>query len=118
MTTTDRIEPIHPGEVLRKDFIEGFGITQDKLAVSIGVPPRRITEIVQGKREITADMALRLAGHFGTSAEFWINLQSRYEIDRAEDEAEELEDIAAYDAAKAEGGESVTIDEFRRELGL
>ena len=85
MTTTDKIEPIHPGEVLMEDFIGGFGISQNKLAVSIGVPPRRINEIVHGKRGITADTALRLARYFGTSAEFWINLQSHYELDRAED---------------------------------
>ena len=84
MTTTDKIAPIHPGEVLMEDFIEGFGITQNKLSVSIGVPPRRINEIVHGKRGITADTALRLAKYFGTSAEFWINLQSHYELDRAE----------------------------------
>ncbi|WP_144802349.1 HigA family addiction module antitoxin [Kocuria rhizophila] len=89
MTTTDEIEPIHPGEVLMEDFIEGFGITQNKLAVSIGVPPRRINEIVHGKRGITADTALRLARYFGTSAEFWLNLQSYYELDCAEDRAGE-----------------------------
>ncbi len=81
-TTTDgdTIEPIHPGEVLMEDFIEGFGITQNKLAVSIGVPPRRINEIVHGKRGITADTAIRLARYFGTSEEFWMNLQSHYEL--------------------------------------
>lgn len=89
MTTTDKIAPIHPGEVLMEDFIKGFGITQNKLAVSIGVPPRRINEIVHGKRGITADTALRLAKYFGTSAEFWLNLQSHYELDRAEDAAGE-----------------------------
>ena len=89
MTTTEKIAPIHPGEVLMEDFIEGFGITQNKLAVSIGVPPRRINEIVHGKRGITADTALRLVKYFGTSAEFWINLQSHYELDRAEDAAGE-----------------------------
>ena len=67
-----------------EDFIEGFGITQNKLAVSIGVPPRRINEIVYGKRGITADTALRLAKYFGTSAEFWINLQARYDLDVAD----------------------------------
>jgi antitoxin HigA-1 len=72
-----------------EDFIEGFGITQHKLAVSIGVPPRRINEIVHGKRGITADTALRLAKYFGTSAEFWINLQSHYDLDRAADRAGE-----------------------------
>lgn len=72
-----------------EDFIKGFGITQNKLAVSIGVPPRRINEIVHGKRGITADTALRLAKYFGTSADFWLNLQSHYELDRAEDAAGE-----------------------------
>ncbi|NNM45946.1 HigA family addiction module antitoxin [Knoellia koreensis] len=89
MTTTDKIEPIHPGEVLMEEFVEGFGITQNKLAVSISVAPRRINEIVHGKRGITADTALRLAKYFGTSAEFWINLQSHHELDRAEDLAGE-----------------------------
>lgn len=81
-TTTDQdtIEPIHPGEVLMEDFIEGFGITQNKVAVSIGVPPRRINEIVHGKRGISADTAIRLARYFGTSEEFWMNLQSNYEL--------------------------------------
>lgn len=74
------IEPIHPGEILMEDFIEGFGITQNKLAVSIGVPPRRINEIVHGKRGITADTAIRLARYFGTSEEFWMNLQTNYEL--------------------------------------
>ncbi|WLP93212.1 HigA family addiction module antitoxin [Gordonia sp. NB41Y] len=63
-----------------EDFIEGFGITQNKLAVSIGVPPRRIDEIVHGKRRIAADTAIRLARYFGTSEEFWMNLQSHYEL--------------------------------------
>ena len=89
MTTTDKIAPIHPGEVLMEDFLGGFGITQHKLAVSIGVPPRRINEIVHGKRGITADTALRLAKYFGTSAEFGIKLLSHYELDRAEDLAGE-----------------------------
>lgn len=79
-TENDRIEPIHPGEILLEDFIEGFGITQNKLAVSIGVPPRRINEIVHRKRGITADTAIRLARYFGTSEEFWMNLQSNYEL--------------------------------------
>lgn len=77
---SDLIEPIHPGEILMEDFIEGFGITQNKLAVSIGVSPRRINEIVHGKRRITADTAICLARYFGTSDEFWMNLQSNYEL--------------------------------------
>ena len=79
-TESDLIEPIHPGEILMEDFIEGFGITQNRLAVSIGVPPRRINEIVHGKRGITADTAIRLARYFGTSEELWMNLQSNYEL--------------------------------------
>lgn len=79
-TTTDLIDPIHPGEVLMEDFIKGFEITQHKLAVAIGVPPRRINEIVHGKRRITADTALRLARYFGTSPEFWMNLQTHYDL--------------------------------------
>lgn len=80
ITDSSLIEPIHPGEVLMENFIEGFEITQNKLAVSIGVPPRRINEIVHGKRGITADTAIRLAKYFGTSEEFWMNLQSNYEL--------------------------------------
>ena len=83
--TTTKIAPIHPGEVLMEDFIEGFGITQHKLAVAIDVPPRRINEIVHGKRGITADTAMRLSRYFGTTPGFWMNLQMRYELDRAED---------------------------------
>lgn len=93
MTTIDYLAPIHPGEVLMEDFIEGFGITQNKLAVAINVPPRRINEIVHGKRAITADTALRLGKYFGTSAQFWLNLQTHYDLDLAEDRA--AEQIAA-----------------------
>ena len=89
MTTTDKIPPIHPGQVLMEDFVKGFEITQNKLAVSIGVPPRRINEIVHGKRGITADTALRLERYFGVSAQFWLNLQTRYELDLAEDRVSE-----------------------------
>lgn len=92
--------PIHPGEVLMEDFIEGFGITQHKLAVSIGVPPRRINEIVHGKRAITADTALRLGRYFGVSAQSWLNLQTRYELELAEDRvAEQLAAITPLEVA-------------------
>lgn len=70
MTITDRIPPIHPGEVLMEDFIKGFEITQNKFAVATGVPPRRINEIVHGRRGITANTALRLERYFGFSAQF------------------------------------------------
>lgn len=73
--------PVHPGEILQEDFLDGFEITQHKLAVSIGVPPRRINEIVHGKRRITADTALRLGRYFGVDPQFWINLQSRYDLE-------------------------------------
>lgn len=81
--------PIHPGEVLMEDFIKGFGITQNKLAVSIGVPPRRINEIVHGKRGITADTALRMGRYFGVEPQFWLNLQTQYELELAEDRVAE-----------------------------
>lgn len=99
MTTTDKIPPVHPGEVLMEDFIKGFEITQNKLAVAIGVPPRRINEIVHGKRGISADTALRLERYFGVTAQFWLNLQMRYELDLAEDRA--AEQIAAITPLKA-----------------
>ncbi len=73
--------PIHPGEVLQEDFLDGFGITQHKLAVAIRVPPRRINEIVHGKRRISADTALRLGRYFGVDPQFWINLQARYDLE-------------------------------------
>lgn len=92
-TITEKWAPIHPGEVLMEDFINGFGITQNKLAVSIGVPPRRINEIVHGKRAITADTALRLGRYFGIDPQFWLNLQSHYELELAEDRV--AEQIAA-----------------------
>ncbi|GMA40505.1 HigA family addiction module antitoxin [Mobilicoccus caccae] len=92
--------PIHPGEILMEDFIEGFGITQHKLAVSIGVPPRRVNEIVHGKRAITADTALRLGRYFGVEPQFWLNLQSRYELELAEDRvAEQVAAISPIQAA-------------------
>lgn len=100
MTTTDKFAPIHPGEVLMEDFIQGFGITQNKLAVSIGVPPRRINEIVHGKRAITADTALRLGKYFGTSAQFWLNLQTHYDLDVAQDRvAGQIEAITPLEVA-------------------
>ncbi|MDO5286359.1 MAG: HigA family addiction module antitoxin [Actinomycetia bacterium] len=85
---TDRMyPPVHPGEVLMEDFIKGFGITQRKLAVMINVPPRRINEIVHGKRAITADTALRLGRYFGVDPQFWLSLQTRYELELASDRA-------------------------------
>ena len=68
-----------------EDFIEGFGITQNKLAVSIGVPPRRINEIVHGTRRVSADTALRLGRYFGVSPQFWLNLQSHFALEKEQD---------------------------------
>jgi len=79
------LPPIHPGEILLEEFMKPLGISQNRLARDLKVPPRRINEIVQGKRSITIDTALRLARHFGTSVEFWINLQMHYELEAAED---------------------------------
>jgi addiction module HigA family antidote len=73
--------PIHPGEILLAEFLEPMGLSQYRLAKDISVPPRRINEIVHGKRGITADTALRLARYFGTSEHFWMNLQTRYDLD-------------------------------------
>ncbi len=83
MRTT--IAPVHPGEILFEEFLQPLGVTQHRVAVSIGVPPRRINEIVHGKRRITADTALRLARYFGTSDRFWLNLQTRYDLETERD---------------------------------
>lgn len=77
--------PIHPGKILLKEFIEELGLNQHRVALAIGVHPRRINEIVLGKRGITAETALKLASFFGNSAEFWMRLQARYEIQREKD---------------------------------
>lgn len=73
--------PIHPGEILMEEFLRPLGVSQYRLARDLSVPPRRINEIVQGKRGISADTALRLARYFGTSDRFWLNLQVRYDLE-------------------------------------
>ena len=85
----EKIAPVHPGEILLEDFMKPLGITQYRLAKAMHVYPRKINEIVHGKRAITADTALRLARFFGTSAEVWINLQAHYDLEIAKDEIEE-----------------------------
>ena len=77
--------PIHPGEILLEEFLEPLDISQYRLAKATSVPPRRINEIVHGRRAITADTALRLARYFGMSARFWLNLQTRFDLDREQD---------------------------------
>ena len=80
-----RIPPVHPGEVLLEDFLKPMGISQYRLAKEMNVYPRKVNEIVHGKRAVTADTALRLSRYFGTSAELWMNLQALYELETARD---------------------------------
>lgn len=79
------LAPIHPGEILLEEFLEPMAISQYRLAKDIGVPPRRINEIVQGKRAISVDTALRLSRYFGLSERFWLNLQTRYDVEVEKD---------------------------------
>jgi antitoxin HigA-1 len=80
-----KLAPIHPGDILMTEFLEPFGLSQYRLAQDLSVAPRRINEIVHGTRAITADTALRLGRYFGTSPQFWLNLQSRYDLDVEQD---------------------------------
>src|SRR4030095_2069841 len=80
-----RLAPVHPGEILLEEFLAPMGISQYRLAKDVGVPPRRINEIVHGTRAVSADTALRLARYFGTSERFWLNLQARYDIEVEKD---------------------------------
>lgn len=92
--------PIHPGEILAEEFLEPLGISQYRLAMSLNVPPRRINEIVHGKRRISADTALRLARCFGTSDRFWMNLQDRYDLEIERDRlGNDLRQIKPFAAA-------------------
>lgn len=81
----EKLHPIHPGEILLEEFLKPLGMSQSRLALDIGVHPRRINEIVLGKRGITADTALRLARYFGNSPQFWLGLQMDYDLDVAAD---------------------------------
>ncbi len=85
MSEEQLLPPIHPGEILLEEFLKPMGISQYRLAKDISVPPRRINEIVHGKRAITADTALRLSRYFGLSERFWLNLQTRYDIEMEKD---------------------------------
>lgn len=79
--TKRKIDPVHPGEILLEDFLKPMGISQYRLALAIGVPARRINEIVHGNRGISADTGLRLSKYFGLSEGFWVNLQARYSLE-------------------------------------
>ncbi|MFC2158423.1 HigA family addiction module antitoxin [Acidobacteriota bacterium] len=83
--TTKKMSPLHPGEILLEEFLKPLGLSQNRLALDIRVPARRINEIVLGKRRITADTALRLARYFKMSPQFWLGLQSDYDLDVTED---------------------------------
>ena len=80
-----KLPPVHPGEILMEEYLEPMGISQYRLAKEISVPPRRINEIVHGKRAISTDTALRLARFFGSSELFWVNLQTRYDLEIEKD---------------------------------
>src|SRR5574342_780782 len=82
---TDKLFPIHPGEVLLEEFLKPMNLSQNRLAIDIGVDARRINEIVLSKRSVTADTALRLARYFGNSPQFWMGLQTQYDLDVTED---------------------------------
>src|SRR3970040_2004925 len=99
--TTQNLKPIHPGEVLMEEFLKPMGISQYKLAKDISVPARRINEIVQGKRSITPDTALRLSRYFGLSERFWINLQARYDLETEKDKLDDRlnKEVHVYAAA-------------------
>lgn len=94
-----KLPNIHPGEVLMEEFLSPMGISQNRLARAMGVPPRRINEIVHGKRAVTADTALRLARALGTSEQFWMGLQADYDLEKARQssvkELKKIENVAA-----------------------
>jgi addiction module HigA family antidote len=86
MAKTEKLQPIHPGEILREDFMVPLGLSMNKLALDLNVPVTRIAEIVHERRSITPDTAMRLARYFNTSARFWLNAQAAYDLEVAEDE--------------------------------
>ena len=95
------MDPIHPGEILMEEFLQPLAVSQYRLAKDISVPPRRINEIVHGKRSITADTALRLARFFGTTERFWLNLQVRYDLEVEKDRLSGVleRDVTVFQAA-------------------
>jgi len=104
MANEEKLRPVHPGEVLMEDFLKPMGLSQSRVAIAVGVHPRRINEIVLGKRGISADTALRLARFFGTSAELWLGLQKDYELDVATDEVGDQIDREVRTLASIEAG--------------
>ena len=93
----EKIPPVHPGEILMEEFLRPMGLSQNRLANDLGVPPRRINEVVLGKRRITANTALRLAHYFNMSPQFWLGLQMDYDLDVEEDRlSKRLEEVKVY----------------------
>jgi len=103
MRTQRKLAPVHPGEILLEEFMKPLGLSQTRLGRNLGVSPRRINEIVHGKRSITADTALRLSRFFGTPAEFWLGLQADFDLDTASDRLAEriLREVKVYSAELA-----------------
>jgi len=103
MRTQRKLAPVHPGEILLEEFMKPLGLSQTRLGRNLGVSPRRINEIVHGKRSITADTALRLSRFFGTSAEFWLGLQADFDLDTASDRLADriLREVKVYRAEPA-----------------
>ncbi|HEU5451303.1 MAG TPA: HigA family addiction module antitoxin [Terriglobales bacterium] len=106
MAKPRKLPPIHPGEVLREDFMNPFGLSMNRLALALHVPVPRIAEIVHERRSVTPDTALRLARYFNTSARFWLNLQSAYDLEVAEDKlaakiAQHVKPMTAADRSRA-----------------
>jgi addiction module HigA family antidote len=98
-----KMEPVHPGEVLLEEFMRPLGLSQNQLGRALGVPPRRINEIIHGARRITADTALRLARFFGTSPDFWLGLQMDHDLDVESDRlgSRLAEEVIPYQAKRA-----------------
>jgi addiction module HigA family antidote len=99
--TRKKLAPVHPGEVLLEEFLKPMELSQNRLALGLGVHPRRVNEIVLGKRRVTAETALRLARYFGTSPQFWLGLQTDYDLDVASDAIGERLDREVHVHAKA-----------------
>lgn len=95
--SAEKIPPVHPGEILMEEFLKPMALSQNRLANDLGVPPRRINEIVLGKRRLTADTALRLARYFAMSPQFWLGLQMDYDLDIEEDRlTDSLREVKTY----------------------
>jgi len=102
MRSKRKLAPVHPGEILLEEFMKPLGLSQTKLGNDLGVSPRRINEIVHGKRSVTADTALRLSRYFGMSAEFWLGLQADYDLDTTADRLAEriLKEVKVFSAGQ------------------